>query len=88
MQKRHDDLLTARLENVLDAGVAHILWSELYRWYGVQKIAARTIRDLKQRWIDLTGGELGSLMQVRGMDGIFLMAETSISPVYEASDEE
>lgn len=46
MEKRHDDVLNARLESVMTAGVAHVLWKELYLWYGVQKIAARTIRDL------------------------------------------
>lgn len=88
MQKLHDDLLTARLESVLDAGVAHILWNELYRWYDTKKIAARTLRDLNQRWFDLTGGECGSLMKVEGMSGIFLMAEHSINVVYNDGDDE
>ena len=88
MQKRHDDLLTARLESVIDAGVAHILWNELYRWYDVKKIAARTLRDLEQRWSDLTNDQFGPLMKVEGMSGVFLMAENSICLVYKGSDDE
>ena len=50
MEKRHNDTLTDRFEHILNAGCVHILWSELYRWYEVKKIAAGTYRDLTQRW--------------------------------------
>lgn len=54
MERRHDDELTSRLEEILTNGCAFISWSELYLWYDVQKIAARTYRDLSDRWDELT----------------------------------
>lgn len=83
MEKRHDDVLNARLESVMTAGVAHVLWSELYLWYGVQKIAARTIRDLIERWEEISQGEHGRLMQIPGSGGVFLVAEKNIQPVVD-----
>lgn len=83
MEKRHDDILNARLEAVMTAGVAHVLWDELYLWYGVQKIAARTIRDLIERWEEISHGEYGRLMQIPGAGGIFLAAEKNIEPVVD-----
>lgn len=83
MEKRHDDIINARLETVLTAGVAHVLWSELYLWYDVQKIAARTVRDLIERWEELSRGEHGRLMQISGSGGIFLVAERNINPVVD-----
>ncbi|MEQ8744112.1 hypothetical protein [Parasphingorhabdus sp.] len=83
MQKRHDNLLTARLEHVVDAGVAHILWNELYTWYDVKKIAAGTYRDLNQRWDEITDGDEGRLMKIEGAGGIFLAAENEVMPLFE-----
>jgi hypothetical protein len=83
MEKRHDELLTTLLETVLNAGVAHVLWAELYRWYGTQKIAARTRRDLAQRWSEISEDKYGELQQVVGRDGIFLMPAEWVQPVYE-----
>jgi hypothetical protein len=73
MERRHDEILTARLEDVLLNGCAHITWDELYHWYGVQKIAAGTMRDLKTRWEEVTKGrKTGSLKMVEGRGGMFL----------------
>lgn len=54
MERRHDDELTARLEEILTKGCTYISWNELYIWYDVQKIAARTYRDLSERWDEIT----------------------------------
>jgi hypothetical protein len=78
MQRRHLDTLTNRLEHILNAGCAHILWSELYRWYEVQKIAARTYRDIAERWQEVSDGKNGHLKMVEGEGGIHLFAEAGI----------
>lgn len=83
MQKRHDNLLTARLEIIVHAGVAHVLWGELYTWYDVEKIAARTYRDLNQRWEEITEGSEGRLMKIEGSGGIFLTSEKKVQPLFE-----
>jgi hypothetical protein len=50
MQVRHGEVLESRLEEAVLHGCALITWEELYLWYGVQKIAAGTWRDLALRW--------------------------------------
>ncbi len=81
MDKRHQDNLTTRLEGVSLMGCAHIDWQELYQWYGVQKLAARTYRDLEDRWQALTDGEDGNLMMVKGRGGIFLFGAKNAESV-------
>lgn len=88
MEKRYDDLLTTRLENVFDQGCAHVLWSELYRWYGVQRIAARLNRDLESRWQDISEGKAGQLYRVKGGDGLFLFRGDRIKQISKDNDEE
>jgi hypothetical protein len=75
MEKRHQDSLTNRLEDALLNGCSHISWAELYQWYDVQKIAARTYRDLEVRWQDLTEGNAGRLMKIEGRGGIYIYGE-------------
>lgn len=81
MERRYDDMLTARLESVDDDGCAYITWNTLYRWYGVEKIAAGTYRDLEKRWQDISGGKQGKLMQVAREEGVFLFAQKRIKPI-------
>jgi hypothetical protein len=73
MEKRHDELLTTRLEDAMLNGCSHITWNELYHWYGMRKLAAGTYRDLKRRWEEVTRGrKAGQLRMVEGRGGIFL----------------
>lgn len=65
MEKRYDDRLMACLETVMDRGYCQLYWTELQRWYGKQKIAARTFRDIQQRWADLKGDENARLTCIR-----------------------
>ena len=94
MQKRHDDELTNRLEQILTGGCTYISWNELYLWYGVQKLAAATYRDLAARWDDVrngrttvSGDDLGELFFVqsptRASPGIYLFGSNMPQPVYE-----
>jgi hypothetical protein len=82
MDRRHDDELTSRLEEIFTKGCTFISWNELYLWYDVQKIAARTYRDLSDRWDEIasrtkTESSLGKLSFVqspmgRSTPGLFL----------------
>ena len=74
MLKRHDNILTSRLETVAIAGCAHILWHELYLWYGIQRITVTIYRDLEARWQELTSNKQGALMKADGSGGLFLVA--------------
>lgn len=81
MDRRHQDQLMNRLEDAWLHGITHITWEELYLWYGVQKIAARTFRDLDERWRTLTESEQGPLMKIEGRAGIFLTGEKYVKKV-------
>lgn len=94
MDKRQDDILTSRLEEILTSGCTFISWNELYVWYGVQKLAAGTYRDLAMRWDELSSGRikddgspLGSLVFVqspmRPSPGMHLFGSEMPIPVYE-----
>jgi hypothetical protein len=80
MEKRHQDMLNARLEDAFLNGVSHVTKEELMLWYGVQKLAARTIRDIEARWLELTNGEGGRLMKIPGRGGFFIFAESLSAP--------
>lgn len=87
MERLHQNNLTARLEDAFLNGCSHITWNELYHWYGVQKIAAGTYRDLQTQWDELTDGDSGPLMMIDGRGGIFIFAKKNIKSVYSNSDE-
>jgi hypothetical protein len=73
MERRHDELLTARLEEAMLNGCSHVTWNELYHWYGINRLAINTWRDLKIRWEEITAGrEAGPLKWVAGRSGMFL----------------
>ncbi|WP_198119411.1 hypothetical protein [Massilia rhizosphaerae] len=84
MDKRHDELLTSRLEEIITKGCTYISWNELYLWYGVRKLAARSYRDLSTRWDELATSfdltNLGKLVFVQSpwsnnSGGIYLFAK-------------
>ena len=87
MQKQHNDQLNARLESALDAGVALILWSELYRWYETKKIAVNVYRDLNERWLDLKScndskdPNPGELKYIEGSGGIWVFSGKGVRSI-------
>lgn len=91
MEKRHDDELTSRLERILTDGSAFISWNELYLWYGVQKLASASYRDLSNRWnlIAEENGrtDLGELAYVqsptKSSPGIHVFGSAMPQPIYE-----
>jgi hypothetical protein len=87
MDRRHDNALTDRLEDAYLHGCSHITENELYHWYGKKKIAAGTWRDLAERWQELTEGEQGQLMRIRGRDGFFIFGQENVKSVSPDSEE-
>jgi hypothetical protein len=88
MERHHSDILTNRLEMVMDEGCAHVLRSELYRWYGKKKLAARTYRDLEERWQEISEGDSGPLYRIWGAGGFFLLAGDRMGLISEEAGEE
>ena len=52
MQKRHDDLLTQRIDEVVNRGVTYIAWWELNFWYDAKRISKNIWRDLRERFME------------------------------------
>lgn len=50
MEKRHDDLLTARIEELAEKGWSFIHWWEAYLWYDQKKLGKNFWRDLEARF--------------------------------------
>jgi hypothetical protein len=92
MQIRHEELLTSRLEEAALNGCAFIRWEEMYLWYGVQKIAAGTWRDLASRWDKVVASvkalklpapwsDPGKLHRVDGRGGMYIFGDGWMKPV-------
>lgn len=81
MERRHEETLLARLEDAMLHGCSHVTEDELRLWYGVEKLAARSWRDLCERWQELTGGKRGQLMGISGRNGYFLYGQKSSTPM-------
>lgn len=81
MERRYEELLTARLEDAALHGCSHITLNELRSWYGVGKLAARTWRDLCERWQEVTNRKEGQLMGVSGRDGWFIFGQKNAKPL-------
>ena len=72
----------------MDEGCGHVLRSELLRWYDKQRLGVRVWRDIEEHWQELSDGEAGPLMKLRGAGGFFLLRGNSVVPVAEDGDEE
>ena len=72
MERRHNDRLTARLEDAACNGCAYMTWDELYLWYGVKKIAAGTYRDLSERFAEIATSKSPKPMMIPTRGGIYI----------------
>ena len=83
MQKRHDDLLTARIEEVTNKGWAFIAWWEAYLWYDQQKLGKNFWRDLKLRFDEhnKVDRERGELHFRQALDGVLLINGDGLKPI-------
>ena len=52
MSPHHEMRLSDKLDEIHLWGQTFFYWRDLYLWYGVQKIAARTYRNIDKRWAD------------------------------------
>ncbi|HKP03778.1 MAG TPA: hypothetical protein VJU77_10525 [Chthoniobacterales bacterium] len=53
MQKRHDNQLWARLDELYANGVTFISFGEVYHWYNIRRLAKTPWRDIKAKWEEL-----------------------------------
>lgn len=75
MEKRHESLITNRLEEILAHGAVKILWNELYLWYGAKRIAAGTYTNLQDRWKEIGKGKLKC---VEAPGGVWLFSSEDV----------
>lgn len=88
MDKRHDDLLTNRLEAVVHNGMVFIGVNELRAWYGLQRLGVRSWRDLAARWDQVKGEKGGDLLRIRKLGGFYFFDSKTVKSIIEADDEE
>lgn len=50
LRRSDESKLEAKLEELYKNRQMILRWEDLYIWYGVQKIASRTYRDILGRW--------------------------------------
>jgi hypothetical protein len=53
MNKRHEDQIWSRLDELYANGTTFISWGELYHWYDLKRIAKTPYRDIQNRWASL-----------------------------------
>ncbi|MBS7350139.1 MAG: hypothetical protein KIG95_08315 [Comamonas sp.] len=53
MNKRHQEQLLSRLDDLFTKGVTFIAWPEIYYWYSIERIAKAPWRDIKSKWADV-----------------------------------
>jgi hypothetical protein len=82
MQKRHDDLLTARIEEVAHKGWSYITWWEAYLWYDQKKLAKNFWRDLKSRFEETNQKKDGlELHLYEDHGGVLLINGSGLNPI-------
>jgi len=52
MQKRHLDLLLNRLDDLYRTRVTHIKYSELYLWYGRERLSKAVYQEIFDLWLE------------------------------------
>jgi hypothetical protein len=77
MERRHEDLLTARIEEVIDKGWAFLWWWEAYRWYDQERLATNFWRDLKSRFDEETRKERSYELFILESDQGVLLTRTA-----------
>jgi len=84
VERRHEDMLTAKLEEAAAEGHVLLLRSELYQWYGVKKFADGSRRDLANRWDEAVAAakqvqpsykDPGKLMMIEHNSSVLLFGE-------------
>ena len=73
VERRHNEELTLRLERVADTGHATLTKGELQRWYDIQRVAARTRRDMVERWQEIVDDGSRSLHCIERADSFLLL---------------
>jgi hypothetical protein len=70
VERRHEDQLYSRLDQLFMNGIAFIGWDELRLWYNVDRLSKTPYRDLKRRWHELleSKGETAVDPQVASMN--------------------
>lgn len=81
MLKRHGDTIKNRLEEVYLAGRTLILWSELYHWYGAQRITKTIYQDLEDRYRELFEDEPGLSMDINVPGGVLFVRTGHIKTI-------
>ena len=69
LEKHHEILLRARLDELFLQGQVFISWHELTHWFNVERIAKKPYREISEMWEDVCSrrGFKVALLEVRGL---------------------
>ena len=83
MQKRHQDALTQRIEEVVHRGHTRIEWWEIYLWYEAQRIGKGIWRDLKERFDEMADDDDATLWVYSSTDtkGVMLIHSDGLEEI-------
>jgi hypothetical protein len=73
MERRHEQDLMRRIDEVAWAGVSHIRWWELKAWYDKDRVGKTVWRDLKSRFDETADDSSAQLYIYEGVEGITLI---------------
>lgn len=65
MERRHEDLLRTRLEEVISHGYTTLLWSELYLWFQKKRLTKNDYQEVVRIWEEVSQNALGDLKMVK-----------------------
>lgn len=69
MEKHHDIILRARLDELFLTGQVFISWHELSHWFNVERIAKKPYREISELWEEVCArrGVKVAPLEVRGL---------------------
>lgn len=73
MQKRHENILQSRIEEVSRVGWSVIQFWEAYRWYDAERLGKSFYRDLNDRFVEENGE--GSKLHIYPGDSALLLID-------------
>ena len=82
MEKRYDDALTSRIEEVAQKGWSFIEWWEAYLWSGQKKLGKNFWRDLEERFALACAKKTGPDLYIyEGGGGVLLIHSDGLNRI-------
>ena len=88
MEKRHNDELMHRIDEVANLGVSAIKWWEIRLWYNRERIGKTIWRDLKARFDEAAEDSNAELWIYESEESVTLVHSDLLKPITDKMGEE